>query len=83
MPTTDFSGREIIKVLRKHDYQFVTRTGSHVQMRYLAENGEVRNVTVPMHDRIKTNTLRNIADQCGANDFANGVTGSKKTSNSR
>ena len=69
MPTTDFSGRDIIKVLRKHDYQFVTRTGSHVQMRYVADDGEVRNVTVPMHDRIKTNTLRNIADQCGANDF--------------
>jgi len=69
MPTTDFSGRDIIKVLRKHDYQFVTRTGSHVQMRYVDDDGEVRNVTVPMHDRIKTNTLRNIADQCGANDF--------------
>jgi len=69
MPTTDFSGRDIIKVLRKHGYQFVTRTGSHVQMRYVANDGEVRNVTVPMHDRIKTNTLRNIADQCGANDF--------------
>ena len=54
MPTTDFSGRDIIKVLRKHDYQFVTRTGSHVQMRYVADDGEVRNVTVPMHDRIKT-----------------------------
>jgi predicted RNA binding protein YcfA (HicA-like mRNA interferase family) len=69
MPTTDFSGRDIIKVLRKHDYQFVARTGSHVQMRYVADDGEVRNVTVPMHDRIKPNTLRNIADQCGANDF--------------
>lgn len=69
MPTTDFSGRDIIKVLRKHDYQFVTRTGGHVQMKYVADDGEVRNVTIPMHDRIKTNTLRNIANQCGANDF--------------
>jgi predicted RNA binding protein YcfA (HicA-like mRNA interferase family) len=69
MPTTDFSGRDVIKVLRKHDYEFVTRTGSHVQMRYVTDGGEVRNVTVPMHDRISTDTLRNIADQCGANDF--------------
>jgi len=69
MQTTDFSGRDVIKVLRKHDYEFVTRTGSHVQMRDVTETGNVRNVTIPMHDRISTGTLRNIADQCGAKDF--------------
>ena len=69
MQTTDFSGRDVIKVLRKHDYEFVTRTGSHVQMREVTETGNVRNVTIPMHDRISTGTLRNIADQCGAKDF--------------
>jgi predicted RNA binding protein YcfA (HicA-like mRNA interferase family) len=69
MPTTDFSGRDVVKVLRRHDYEFVTRTGSHVQMRYVADDGEVRNVTVPMHNRISNETLREIADQCGANDF--------------
>jgi len=69
MQTTDFSGRDVIKVLRKHDYEFVTRTGSHVQMRDVTETGDVRNVTIPMHDRISTGTLRNIADQCGAKDF--------------
>ena len=69
MQTTDFSDRDVIKVLRKHDYEFVTRTGSHVQMREVTETGNVRNVTIPMHDRISTGTLRNIADQCGAKDF--------------
>ena len=69
MQTTDFSGRDVIKVLRKHDYEFVTRTGSHVQMRDVTETGDVRNVTIPMHDGISTGTLRNIADQCGAKDF--------------
>ena len=69
MPTTDFSGRDVVKVLRRHDYQFVTRTGSHVQMRYVTDDDEVRNVTIPMHDRISTGTLRDIADQCGAKDF--------------
>ncbi|MFB6163471.1 MAG: type II toxin-antitoxin system HicA family toxin [Halococcoides sp.] len=69
MPTTDFSGRDIIKVLRKHDYQFVTRTGSHVQMRNVTDDGEVRNVTIPMKDRVHTDTLHSIADQCGANEF--------------
>ena len=69
MQTTDFSGRDVIKVLRKHDYEFVTRTGSHVQMRDVTESGDVRNVTIPMHDGISAGTLRNIADQCGAKDF--------------
>lgn len=69
MPTTDFAGRDVVKMLRRHDYKFVTRTGSHVQMRYVADDGEVRNVTVPMHDRIRTETLREIAEQCGAKDF--------------
>lgn len=69
MPTTDFSGRDVVKVLRRHDYEFVTRTGSHVQMRYVTDGGDVRNVTVPLHRRIHRDTLRTIAEQCGAKDF--------------
>jgi len=30
---------------------------------------EPRTVSVPRHDRIDTGTLRNIADQAGAEDF--------------
>ena len=69
MPTTDFSGRDIVKVLRRHDYQLVGRSGSHVQLRDVTDDGEVRNVTVPMQDRVNIDTLHSIADQCGANDF--------------
>jgi predicted RNA binding protein YcfA (HicA-like mRNA interferase family) len=68
-PTTDFSGRDIIKVLRSHGYAPTGRTGSHVQLRYETDGGTVRIVTVPMHDRIAIGTLRNIADQCGADSF--------------
>lgn len=70
MPTTDFSGRDIVKVLRKHDFRLVGRTGSHVQLRYEhPETGEVRTVTVPMYDRVDVDVLQDIADQCGANEF--------------
>ena len=70
MPTTDFSGQDIVKVLRKHEYRAIGRKGSHVQLRYEhPETGEVRNVTVPMYDRIDVDVLQDIADQCGANDF--------------
>lgn len=70
MVSTDFSGRDIIKVLRKHGYRVVDRTGSHVKLRYVDPNtDEVRNVTVPTYRRIDVDILQKIADQCGANDF--------------
>lgn len=65
----DFSGRDIVKVLRKHGYEFVGRSGSHVQMRDVTDTGTVRNVTIPMKNRIEEGTLRNIAKQCGADNF--------------
>jgi predicted RNA binding protein YcfA (HicA-like mRNA interferase family) len=69
MPTTDFSGRDIAKVLLKHGYERRGRMGSHLQLRDVTDSGEVRNVTVPMYDRIDVSLLQAIADQCGANDF--------------
>lgn len=45
-------------------------TGNHAILKYTnPDTGEVRTVTVPMHDRIRIGTLQNIADQCGADDF--------------
>ncbi|MFB6296813.1 MAG: type II toxin-antitoxin system HicA family toxin [Halobacteriales archaeon] len=72
MPTTDFSGRDIVKVLRKHGYHPVGRTGSHVKLRYEhPENpDDVRVVTVPQYDRVPHDILRKIADQCEADDFS-------------
>ena len=70
MVTTDFSGLDVVKTLRKYNYEFTGRKGSHVQLRHTdPDTGEVRNVTVPMYDRIPENILHEIADQCGANDF--------------
>lgn len=68
--TTDFSGRDIVKALTRNNFQLVGRSGSHVKLRYTTDDGTVRNVTVPMQDRIPKPTLRSIADQCGANSFA-------------
>ena len=71
MVTTDFSGRDVVKVLTSHGYVLTARPGSHVQLRYEHPTNpdDVRRVTVPMHDRIRAGTLRKIAEQCGANDF--------------
>jgi predicted RNA binding protein YcfA (HicA-like mRNA interferase family) len=72
MGRTSFSGREIAKVLRNHNYKPTCRTGSHLQLRWESpDTDEVRVMTVPMkgEDEIPTGTLRSIAEQCGAEDF--------------
>lgn len=72
MPFADFSGRDIVKALRKKRFRPVGRTGSHVKLRYEhPDTGEVRIVSVPLKDsdRISQDTYRSIAAQCGADDF--------------
>jgi len=72
MPPTDFSGRDIIKALTRNNFNIVGRTGSHVKLRYEnpVDADDIRVVTVPMHDPIPVGTLRSIASQSGANNFA-------------
>jgi len=68
---TEFSGREVVKVLTKNRFHIVDRTGSHVKLRYEhpTNDDDIRVISVPMHDSISIGTLRNIADQSGAVDF--------------
>lgn len=66
-----FSGREVAKVL-VNEWGFVPvgGRGDHRKFRYEnPDTGEVRIVTVPLHDPINIGTLRNIAKQAGAKDF--------------
>lgn len=67
-----FPGRDIVKVLTSHGYRLVGREGSHVRLRWeppAQHDAEVRLVTVPVGHEVGGDTLRNIADQCGADDF--------------
>ena len=71
MASRDFSGRDIVKTLTKNRFVIVDRTGSHVKLRYEhpTNDDDVRVVSVPQHDRIRIGTLRNNAEQSGAEDF--------------
>lgn len=71
MVSRDFSGREVVEALTKNRFRIVDRTGSHVKLRYEhpTNDDDIRVVSVPMHDRIDTGTLRSIAAQAGAQDF--------------
>ena len=65
-----YSSRELVNALTEMGYQPVDRAGSHLKLRYVHPGtGEVRNVTIPMGNEISGDTLRNIATQCGADDF--------------
>jgi len=66
----DFSGEEIVAVLRSFGYRLDRTRGDHAILRYVhPETGEQRTVTVPLHDRVRVGTLQRIAEQCGADDF--------------
>lgn len=69
-PRRNFSGEEIVKALTSLNYRKDRQRGSHVILKYTnPDTGEVRTVTVPLHDRVKVGTLQSIAEQCGAKDF--------------
>jgi len=66
----DFFGREIVSALQKFGYRHDRTSGDHAVLKYThPETGEVRTVTVPLHDRVRVGTLQQIAEQCGAEDF--------------
>jgi predicted RNA binding protein YcfA (HicA-like mRNA interferase family) len=66
-----YSGLEICKVLEAHGFDPVGGSGdSHRKLIYKDnETGEKRVVTVPMHDEIRTGTLKSIMEQAGGHDF--------------
>lgn len=65
-----YSGEQIAKALGKWNFKKVSQRGDHLKMRYVDPNtGAKRTVIIPLHDELATGTLRDIADQAGANDF--------------
>ena len=74
MPTGDFSGEEIYKVLvNVGNYKHVRTTGDHLVLRGNPpedhESTDSRSVTVPLHDSVSIGTLHDIADDAGAQNF--------------
>lgn len=67
-----FSGREVLKVLvNAGGFEWRRTTGDHAQLYYEhpANEDDRRQVTVPLHDELRTGTLRDIAEGAGARDF--------------
>jgi predicted RNA binding protein YcfA (HicA-like mRNA interferase family) len=65
-----FSGREIIKALRRNGFTVTGGGGSHWKLAYIHPGtGEKRVVIVPLHDEIAIGTLNSIKEQCGGQDL--------------
>jgi predicted RNA binding protein YcfA (HicA-like mRNA interferase family) len=52
------SGGRLIRALQRLDYQVVRQRGSHVRLRH--QQPPAHNITVPLHDPLKTGTLHSI-----------------------
>jgi len=73
VPTRDFSGDDVIKVLcNVGPFHITGVTGSHAKLRCDPpdhHNTDPRVVTVPRKDRLRLGTLQSIFKQAGGKDF--------------
>ena len=72
MARRPFSGREVVTVLvNVGGFEYRRTRGDHAQLYYQHPTNEddYRQVTVPLHDELRTGTLREIARRAGARDF--------------
>ena len=63
---------EIVRILvTAGGFEWRRTTGDHAQLYYehLTNEDDKRRVTVPLHDELRTGTLRSIADSAGVQDF--------------
>ena len=54
----DLSGEQLVRLLRKLDYQIVRQKGSHIRL--TTDEPSEHHLTVPNHDPIKLGTLNGI-----------------------
>jgi predicted RNA binding protein YcfA (HicA-like mRNA interferase family) len=55
----DLSGHELIKLLRRYDYEVIRQVGSHIRLRSNFR-GAPHHLTVPVHDNLRLGTLNAI-----------------------
>ncbi|MDD3159843.1 MAG: type II toxin-antitoxin system HicA family toxin [Candidatus ainarchaeum sp.] len=59
----NLSGQEILKILKKYDYELDHQTGSHLIIRQ--KNEPHRRLTIPNHNPVSIGTLNAIIKQSG------------------
>jgi len=57
------SGKEIVKILSKFNFEIVSQRGSHVKLRRILSDGTRQTLTIPLHKELDKGTLRAIFRQ--------------------
>lgn len=57
-----YSGREVVKILRKAGFEIVSQKGSHIKLRGII-SGKLQTVIVPDHKEIAKGTFTSIIAQ--------------------
>jgi len=57
------SGKEIVKVLSRFDFEVASQRGSHVKLRRVLSDGTKQTLTIPLHEELDKGTLRAIFRQ--------------------
>jgi predicted RNA binding protein YcfA (HicA-like mRNA interferase family) len=57
-----YSGRQVVKALRKADFVVVSQKGSHIKLRGIRE-GKLQTVIVPNHKELAVGTFSSILKQ--------------------
>ena len=74
MSSVPFSGMDVVKVMVNSGiYEWVRTNGDHAILRWEPPEDhetDARTVPDPLHDEVDMGTLRGIAEQAGATDFA-------------
>ncbi len=58
------SGKEVIKILKKHGFEVSRQRGSHIVMTKITSDGKLVGV-IPNHKEVQKGTLRSIAKITG------------------
>ncbi|MFQ3675461.1 MAG: type II toxin-antitoxin system HicA family toxin [Endomicrobiia bacterium] len=59
------SGDEVIRILKKIEYEQIRQRGSHAVLQKLLEEGKTKTVIVPLHKELTKGTLRSVIRQAG------------------
>lgn len=61
----DLSGHDLIKMLRRYDYEVARQVGSHIRLQSNFR-GYAHHLTIPAHDSLRLGTLNSILSDVAA-----------------
>jgi predicted RNA binding protein YcfA (HicA-like mRNA interferase family) len=57
------SGSDVVRILGRFGFRRIKQSGSHVKLRRIGPGGEPQTLHIPLHQELRTGTLRAIVRQ--------------------